>query len=774
MYPLRSSRKLWGMGPLQDLRVIDLTDDLGRFATKLLSEMGASVVRVHDGAGVTHGPAMQAPEAAARGGLLDWWYEAGKRLLPLRLGDAEGADAYRALAAGADLIIESLAPGRLAALGLDHADLTAANPRLVQVSLTPFGRTGPRAGWATSDLVTAALSGVLSISGTPEQAVVPWGRQSYAAASIVAALAGLACVRAARATGRGQLVDISAQEAVAASIEQPWFQYHYDDKQPGFAKIAPRQGSLHWSRGYLVLPAKTGACMITPTPAPQALHQWLVEEGVPGAKELVPPGETVNLTHLAPLVGLAAGFALRHDAAWLFHEAQKRHIAWGQVQTVRDLEANQQLAFRGAFVSARDVPAVRRGRFPIVFGATPAPAPGGPERAALEDVLEEWPRRPSVTTTAAPTRPLEGVRVLDFSWVLAGPFCCRMLGDLGADVVKLQTASRATGVNDPATGFFASFNRSKRSVALDMKARGALEIMRRLVEGADVVIENYAAGVLARWGLTWETLRSWNPRLVYVTMSGCGHEGPWSSVVSYGPTVQALCGLTALSNPPGRGDVGVGYALNDMAAGGLAALAVVAALEAREQTGAGQLVDIAQLEVGAYMVGAAVLDVLSNGRAAEPTGNLDPYAAYLSNDVYKTSDGEVAVTLRDAADAAAVRVATGGDPAGLAAWCAARSAAEAMAALQAAGVPAGRVQNAHHMFRDDEQLAARAFFRTLDSPTFGERAFERFPALFGSAVLEPYQRAPAYVGEHNFEVLCGACGMSEDEVAAAIADGRLA
>jgi crotonobetainyl-CoA:carnitine CoA-transferase CaiB-like acyl-CoA transferase len=444
------------------------------------------------------------------------------------------------------------------------------------------------------------------------------------------------------------------------------------------------------------------------------------------------------------------------------------------VQTVRDLEANEQLAFRGAFVATPGVPAVRRGRFPIVFGSTPAPAPEAPARADLEDALAGWtPRPPRTSGVAAPKRPLEGVRVLDFSWVLAGPFACRMLGDLGADVVKLQTASRATGVNDPATGFYATFNRSKRSVSLDMKAPGALEIMRRLAERADVLIENYAAGVLARWGLTWETLRSWNPRLVYVTMSGCGHEGPWNTVVSYGPTVQALCGLTALSNPPGRGDVGAGYALNDMAAGGLAALCVVAALEARERTGEGQLVDIAQLEVGAYMVGAAVMDLLSNGRAAEPAGNLDPYAPFLVNEVFKASDGEVAITVRHEADAAALHRVTGSGVDGLSRWCAARSAGDAMAELQAAGVPAGRVQNAHHMFTDDPQLAARGFFRTLESPVFGERSFERFPARFGASELEPYQRAPAYVGEHNFEVLGSVCGMSEEEIAAAIADGRL-
>ena len=762
------------MGPLQGLRVVDLTDDLGRFATKLLAEMGASVVRVHDGTGVAHGPAMVDASAAERGDLLDWWYEAAKQLVPLDLTTVDGAGAYRRLAARADLIVETMAPGRLAALGLDHADLVAANPTLVQVSLTPFGRTGPRAGWATTDLVTAAVSGVLSVSGTPDAAVVPWGRQSYNAACIIAALTGLACVQGARRTGTGQLVDISAQEAVSTSVEQIWFQYHYDDLQP-LDKIAPRQGSLHWSRGYLVLPCKTGACMVTPTPAPQALLDWLIDEQVPGAAELVPEGQVLDLTYLPQLVGLAAGFVRTRDAKELFHDAQSRHLAWGQVQTVRDLEENEQLAFRGAFQPVPDLPAVRRNRYPIVFTATPAGVPAAPRPAVVDEVLADWAPRPTVTPVAAPaSRPLEGLRVLDLSWVLAGPFGCRLLGDLGADVVKIQTTTRPlSGVNDPAHGFFSTYNRSKRSVALDMKAPGAMDVMRGLVEHADVLIENYAAGVLARWGLTWETMHAWNPRLVYVTMSGCGHEGPWSSVVSYGPTVQALCGLTALSNPPGRFDVGVGYALNDMAAGGLGALAVLAAIEARERTGEGQLVDIAQLEVGTYLVGAAVMDVLSNGRVAEPTGNRDPYATHLLDDVFATSDGEVAVTVRHEADLAAVTQATGGGLDGLAAWCAARTGTQAMTALQAAGVPAGRVQNAHLQFTDDEQLAARGFFRTMDSPVFGERPYERYAALFGASVLEPYALPPSYVGEHAFDVLGGVVGLSDDAIAEAMADGRL-
>ena len=277
------------------------------------------------------------------------------------------------------------------------------------------------------------------------------------------------------------------------------------------------------------------------------------------------------------------------------------------------------------------------------------------------------------------------------------------------------------------------YNRSKRSVALDMKTPGALDIMRRLVEHADVVIENYAAGVLARWGLSWETMRSWNPRLVYVTMSGCGHEGPWNKVVSFGPTVQALCGLTALSNPPGRGDVGAGYALNDMAAGGLAAVSVLAALEARERTGEGQFVDIAQFEVGAYLVGSAVMDQLSNDRAAEPARQSSiPYADFIVNEVVPhTVDGEVAVTF--ATRATLPRPSTSSVRHARRARGLVRATAPATRSwtlCSQAGVPAGRVQNAHHMVTDDEHLRRARLLPGVRVARVRHALAERFPARF--------------------------------------------
>ncbi len=768
-------------GPLADLRVVDLTDDTGRFATKLLAEAGATVVRVHDGHQVSHGPAMVDQIAGAHGGLLDWWYDGGKAGVPLDLATTEGADAYRRLALGADLVVETAPPGRLAGLGLDHEDLLPDHPALVQVSLTPFGRTGPWSNWQTTDLVASALGGVLSISGSPDEAVNPWGRQSLHFGSFSAVLSGLAAVRHARRTGAGQLVDVSLHEAVASSIEQLWFEYFYDDVLP-IPKIALRQGSLHWLRAYAVTRCRAGWCMVSPTPAAPPVLDWMAEEGIEGAAELsalLAADPAALLAQVDPLMDLMRRFALTKDSGDLFREAQDRHVAFGEVQTVAQVATNPQFAFRRFHVATTptaDGASITRPRLPVVFGATPTDAPGPPTVVAPQAVLAEWPdRRPARPTEAAASggKPLAGLRVLDLTWVLAGPFCCRMLGDLGADIIKVQTAGRATLVNSPDFPYFPCWNRSKRSLALDMKADGAHALVKQLVEQADVLIENYSAGVLDRLGLDYETVHTWNPRLVYVTMSGCGHEGPWKDMISYAPTVHALCGLTHLSNPAGRGDIGAGFSLNDHAAGFTGAFAVLSALEARERTGEGQHVDIAQVEVGAYLMGSAVTELMTNGREVGPAGNHDPFAEFVVNEVFRTNDGEVAVTVRDDADAVAAAGAIGGSLDGLAAWCGSRSARAAMEALQAVGVPAGRVQDGSHLFTDDEQLAARGFFGTLPSEVFGERPFDRFPARFSVSSLEPYRPAPNYLGEHAFEVLEELCGMDAEAVAIAMGEGLL-
>ena len=621
-------------GPLDGLRVVEMVDDTGRFAGKVLAESGASVVRIGR---PSPGAAMGDAAVAARGGLLDWWMEGGKRWLDIDIGTTGGADTYRRLVEHADLVIETQPPGRLAELGLDRDDVAGANERLVQVALTPFGRSGPRARWQTSDLVAGALSGVLSISGTPEQAIGAWGRQNLTFGSLMAGICGLAGVRAARETGRGCFVDLSLHEVMTSSVENIFFQWWFSDLLP-IPQRALRQGSLHWLGAYVVANAKQGACNIAPVPQPGPLFEWMAEEGDPEGVELATMSIEEALAEMPRVMNAIRRFALTKDSGELFHEAQRRHIAFGEVQTVAQVAANPQYEFRGTFRGVNGFDEVRMPGPYARFLGTPSPPQEPPPDAPsdVDAVLAEWAGRPAPDPTPADGhhegpfaagKPLAGLRVIDFTWVLAGPFANRILGDLGADILKFQTAERATLVNSPDFPYFYVWNRSKRLVSLDMKRPEALECIRRIVEQSDVLMENFSAGVLTRWGIGYEQVREWNPGIVYVTMSGPGHEGPWSKMITYAPTIHALCGLTYLSNPPDRRDVGPGFSLNDHAAGLCAALAVLSAVEARRATGEGQHIDIAQMETGTYLIGPAVLDYLTNGREAHPIGNADAFGA---------------------------------------------------------------------------------------------------------------------------------------------------
>ena len=771
-----------GKGPLAGLRVMDLTDDSGRFATKLMTEAGASVVCLGSGA---PGPDM----AAVTGGVLDWWYDGGKRGVDLDLESEEGRAGYRRLAARADLVVETEPPGRLTALGIDHPDLVADNPALVQISLTPFGRSGPRADWKTTDLVASALGGVLSLSGLPDEPVNPWGRQSFNLAGFTAAITALAALRDARRTGRGQLVDVSLHEAVLTSVEQLFFQYWFDDLLP-YPKIAERQGSLHWIRAYQVVPARTGDLLVTPTPNAAGLLGWMVEKEIPEALELVAM-PLAELAHSLPkILEAMAALARTEDAGTLFRQAQEKHIAFGEVQSVAQVAANPQHQFRGFFRTSVGGPAVTipgpLARF--LRSGAPDPEPPGVV-ASLGDVESEWDSSPWTRGRATPSaKPLDGLRVLDLSHVLAGPMCTRVLGDLGADVVKVQTAERAVTVNDPNHPYFYTWNRSKRGVSLNMRHEGSVEVMRKLIEQSDVMIENFSAGVLERWGLSYEEVRKWNPGIVYVSMSGCGHQGPWSQLVTYAPTIHALAGLTYLSNPAGRTDVGPGFSLNDHAAGLAAAFSVLSALTERDATGEGQHVDISQMETGGYLIGPALVDYINNDREAQPVGNRDPFGQVVPNECYRTADGDwLAVSCRDDAEWERL-VATAGLKAGpelssragrwdnidqvdslVAAWVGTIEAGPGQEILQGAGVPAGRIQNAGHLM-DDPQLLARGMWHTVDHDVFGPRPHHRYPALWERSDLEPYRPAPSYVGEHNFEVYGELLGLDESAVAEAMTD----
>jgi len=403
---------------------------------------------------------------------------------------------------------------------------------------------------------------------------------------------------------------------------------------------------------------------------------------------------------------------------------------------------------------------------------------------------------PPVTARSTGARgALAGTRVLDLTWVLAGPYATKILADHGAEVIKVESrhrpdASRFTAAlhisRDPArhpdtSGYFNNFNRNKRSVALNLARPEGLELLRALCRASDVVIENFSAGVMAKWGLDYAGLVGLRPGVVLVSMAGMGHTGPWRDQVTYADAVMAIAGLTALSGFPGREPAGFSFGLGDMIAGGHAALGALAALEHRDATGRGQHVDLSQVEAVAAHLGTAVLEVTAAGLEPEPWGNRHPAMAPHGAFPCEGEDRWCAIAVEDERQWRALcgvmgRPALADDPrvataaarkrdedaleAEVAAWTRRHAAEAVMARCQAAGVPAGVVQDARDLVERDPQLRARGFYVTATHPVVGAFLHEGVVARLGDTPGGVWCAAPR-LGEHTREVLGGLLGLGD-------------
>ncbi|MEM9651363.1 MAG: CoA transferase [Actinomycetota bacterium] len=785
-------------GPLAGVRVLDLSAGLGRFAGKMLAEFGADVLRVGVG---ERGPELDgAPGDAPRHGLLDWWHDCNCRRLPLDLDDEADRQRFLELVDRCDVLIDVESPGTMAARGLAPSDLAERNPRLVHISLSPFGADGPRADWRSSDLVAQALGGYLSVTGDPDEPIALWGRQAATVGGMYAAMSALAGLHRARTTGRGSWVDLSLHEAVISCSEHVLMYWWFPEAlEPLGAPIAARQRSLHWIRAFEVVPCERGACMVSPAAGGLLdLIAWLKARG---HAQSVPddPDDEVLLSLIPPMMEALKAAALEMDATDLFEAGQSLHVPFGESYTVPQVAEAAQHRHREYFRPVEEGIAVPG---PVArFVTTAAPGPVAPQDCRTTDPAAIWPDREAdpeaavdvgeatdqVASSAATAvdgdlvGPLAGVRVLDFTHVLAGPFATRVMADLGADVIRLQTEERMGGSSANEFPYNVMWCRSKRAIQLQMKHEEALDVLAALVAEADVVIDNFSAGVMAEWGAGPEQLQEWTPGIISLSMSGCGTDGPWQDYVTYAPTVHALCGFTALTGPPGQTDCGPGIAYNDHVSGLTGAIALLSALDHRNRTGEGQHIEISQYEVGTYLIGPAMIDFLATGRAAEANGNVDAFADHVVNEVFQGRDGDwLAVTLFDQSDweaALALGVAPVPDGAdgknrteSVGAWVAARDAGAAQDELQAAGLAAGVVQTADHMANRDPQLAHRDWLVTMDSPMQGSQTTERHPARwFDRAGELPLQYRPtAYLGEHNFEVYQELLGWDAERVAIAM------
>ncbi|QUH06025.1 CoA transferase [Saccharopolyspora erythraea] len=764
------------------MRVLDLTDELAFQGARLLVGLGADVVRVDPD---------EALDPAAR---VHW--HAGKRWARLP-DDPSAAGALDSLAEAADVVLES---GPQAQLRGVREDGTSRWPHAVHVVVTPFGLTGPRRDWLGDDLVLASAGGMTWLGGHASgQPKPPPREQAVQLAGAHAAIAAQLGVLARDRTGTGQLVDVSAQEAVAATLETAAIAWIHAGRYP------VRNGGVYEHVAHRIFAASDGYVAGGYSGSERMwtdLLAWLAEEGEAGDLLEERWSDPVLRWEGRPHVDeLVARFVAKRTAREIAEQGRARALPWAEVAPPARLADNAQLRDRRFFAT------VTGAGEHVENAGFPWDAPGLPRPVALGTLREvpassAWatpgPRgrqdRPGPATSS---RALDGLRVLDLTWVLAGPYATKLLAEHGAEVIKVESRHRhdptrfspsmrlrpGTGPDD--SGYFLNFNRNKRSVALNLRTPDGQRLLRDLAARCDIVVENFSPGVLAKWGVDYDSLRRTNPGVILVSMSGVGHTGPWRHAVTFADTLAAMSGLSSETRDPGEPPQGLVFGLGDMVA---ANAAVVATLELLTRQQGGHI-DLSQLEAMASTMGPAVVEpTLAQSPPATRTTehpNRSPLA--VPHGVYPAAgeDRWVAISVRDDAQWRALRdlaqLPGDGDlehrraaedeiDAALAAWTRRRRAEELATRLQELGVPAAVVATGRDLVEADEQLRARGFYQTLEHPIAGAVRHEGIVARLSATPGALTSPAPL-LGQDTAAILGELLGLGDEQLAALDAAG---
>lgn len=393
---------------------------------------------------------------------------------------------------------------------------------------------------------------------------------------------------------------------------------------------------------------------------------------------------------------------------------------------------------------------------------------------------------------------LEGIKVIDLTRVVSGPHCTMILGDFGADVIKIEKP----GAGDIGRGYapfyegeatyFMTHNRNKRSLSLNTRRPEAKEILKKLIKDADVLVENFKAGTLEEMGLAPETLLELNPRLIITRISGFGQDGPYSDQVCYDAVAQAMSGLMAITGEPdekGGHPTMIGSYMVDFVSGIYGALGTMTALSAREKTGKGQVVDIAMFDTACSLTHSAIINYYLLGQVAQRNGNQDR-AAWPAN-FYPTKDGEL-VYIHCGLDNTFARMLKVlgreellDDPAYctlagrtdhidecdamITEWTLQHTLEEILPVCKENAFPCAKVNSIEDMVKDP-QLIHRKMIREVNDGKFGPVTMSGPVVKMSDTNPDVYRTAPR-LGEHNREILGGILGFSDDEIAALKADG---
>ena len=822
--------------PLAGMTVLDLTDHRGELGPWMLAELGADVIKIEPPGGTPARAALPLREAdAATDDLRSWQfcaYNSDKRSIVLDLGEGGDRDVFERLVGRADFVYESGVPGTLAEVGYDHTDLRALNGRIVHVQVTPFGLDGPRSADPASELSLAALGGPANMQGiferAPVKASIP---QAWRHAGAEAAVAGLMAHARMRATGSAQHVGVSAQAAMTWTLLNAMETHAIcgrDFKRSGtVAQLAvPLEMRYRTKDGWVIGVARGVAT--------GRMLDWYIEEGLADESWRVEDWDTYDMRAAAgepisrtfdELYRAMVGLCERHTNAELLERSVVLKETIAPVHTVADLVRFEHLRVRDFW---REV---------TVAGTAGVELPGGPatidgvrigtrrqpplpdehgaeiraQLAEAADAAESDGAAEPQLAKGAPTAwsvgdadlPFAGLKVADFSWIGVGPITAKAFADHGATVVRVESAGRIDGLraNPPfkddvidvdMAHFFGTFNTSKLSIDIDLKTAEGVDIARRMIAWADVVVESWTPGTFARNIADDELIAELNPNAIVIHTSLLASGGPLSKMGGFGYHAAAIAGFYPVVGWPDLPPDGPYLAYTDTISPRFITATLLAALDRRRRTGKGCIIEAAQLECGLQFLAPELADYGDSGTVASRSGNRDPDVAPQGVYPCEGDDRWCAITVADDAQWKTLVELTGAPDwaqapelsslegrlaahddidARIAEWTAGQDAATLERQLLDAGIAAGMVQRSSDLLADP-QYAHRGFHRWLEHPRMGTVPYSGHQYKIAGYDHGPRHAAPM-IGQHTFDVLSGELGLTDDEIAEAAASGAL-
>ncbi len=783
--------------PLHGIRVLDLADGSGELAGRLLADLGADVIRVEEEGG---GRTRQAPPFHEGRSLYFAYRNFNKR------GIRFDVERVRELAKRADVLIESYGPGGLAARDLDADALRAANPALVVLQVSDFGATGPYRDWASTDATLEAIGGMQWQAGVPEkEPLLPPGTPAWDIAGVMGAWSVLAALWQREQTGHGQTIDLSTVLALAQQTNWAFSNGTYN-RARGNDQVEGRVGS---GPMYKIYKCKTGYVRLVILSPRQwhAMREWL---GDPEYLQDPLYDSFLGRMQIADALAVAIGDLFETlDHEELAREAQRRGIVCTPVLNPDEVLANEHFVSRGTFPEVEYAPGARgpmQAGFAEIDGEVQGYRHRAPEPGEHDDEIAAelsggglWSERREAPSgpPPEPSLPFAGLRVVDFGIGGVGVEAARLFAVLGAEVIKVESRSAPDFIrvvmSTEMSASFASSNTSKQAFGVNLKEPRGRELVHKLIEQADVVIENSSTGAMEKMGVGWETVRNINPRVVMGSAQLLGAHGAWSDWIGYGPSTQPVGGLVHLwSYDDQEEPAGSTSIFPDHLAGRVTALNVLAGLLRRQRTGLGGHVQLAQVETVTGLIGDLLLRVGLEPGSEQPRGNRSEWGSPWGSYPCAGSDQWVAITI-DSDSAWKKFVAAMGEPewakkpeydtlegrraaqdeidAQIREWTGTQTKTAVVAGLQMFGVPSAPMFTGAEQ-AGDPHFQARRYPRWVDQQDLGWMAFEG-PCFEGSGMADVVVTQAPKVGEHTREIGRHRLGLSDAEVDALIADGVL-